>query len=88
MELLSTEDKDELLAILDNGKRIVIDGWVYSNSIFYTSHKIGGAQETVSGGVKFPMPIYQWHKKKLFAASIEGQIATVRIIMSATRYDT
>jgi hypothetical protein len=78
-ELLSTNDKAELTEALLT--RVSVDGWITGAADFTTQHKIGGATETVTSGTRFPMPVYQWHNKRLFSGS-EGQVVTIRIILS------
>jgi hypothetical protein len=88
INLLSVEDKQELMEALylngdptQNQLRVSIDGWLLSASNFYTSHKVGGAEEDVTAGIRYPMPVYQWHERRLFRG-FQGQLVTVRILLS------
>jgi hypothetical protein len=92
LDILNSADRQELLeAMYDGGNqtskrvRVAVDGWIYSSSDFYTSHKIGGAEETITPGTRYPMPVYQWVKKRLFCG-VEGQQVTVRVLLSVN-YD-
>jgi hypothetical protein len=93
IDFLEAADKQELIeALFKNGDvnevkiRVAVDGWLLSSQPFYTMHKVGGAQETIEAGLRYPMPVYQWFRKRLFLAGGEGQIVTVRILLSAN-YD-
>lgn len=92
LDILAPADKQELLEAMYKGGdtnaariRVAVDGWIYSSSDFYTSHKIGGATETITSGTRFPMPVYQWVRKRLFYG-VEGQQVTVRVLLSVN-YD-
>jgi len=92
LDILTPADKQELLEAMYKGGdpnaariRVAVDGWLYSSADFYTSHKIGGAEETIVTGTRFPMPVYQWVRKRLFRG-FEGQPVTVRILLSVN-YD-
>lgn len=92
LDILSPADKQELLTALykegDETKakiRISVDGWIYGSADFYTRHKIGGASELIPAGMRYPMPVYQWHRKRLFSG-VDGQQVTIRILLSAN-YD-
>jgi hypothetical protein len=91
-DLLSPADQQELLdALFKNGRtdgikiRVAVDGWLYSTSDFYTSHKTGGAEETILANTRYPMPVYQWWRKRLFRG-FGGQPVKIRILLSAN-YD-
>jgi hypothetical protein len=88
LDILSPTDKQELLDSLFKGGvqtntkiRMAVDGWLYSSSDFYTSHKVGGAEETIAAGVHYPMPVYQWFRKRLFRG-VDGQPVMIRILLS------
>jgi hypothetical protein len=91
-DLLSPADQEELLEALfkdgDSTKpkiRVAVDGWIYSSSDFFTCHKADGATETIAANVHYPMPVYQWYRKRLFYGS-GGQVVTIRFLLSAN-YD-
>jgi hypothetical protein len=94
-ELLSPADQTELReALFKNGNmtppltkyRVAVDGWIYCTTApFYTSHKVGGAEETVDINVRYPMPVFQWWRKRLFRG-FDGQLVKIRILLSA-KYD-
>lgn len=91
LDLLSPADRTELLNILyqdgdmtKNRKSTVVDGWVFSESaVIYTSHKATGAEEPIAINTKYPLPVYQFFKKRLFRGS--GTMI-IRILTSAN-YD-
>jgi hypothetical protein len=92
LDILDPADKQELLeALYTEGDitkpriRTSVDGWIYSSSDFYTVHKIGGFAETIQANVRYPMPVYQWHRKRLFYGA-NGQEVVIRILLSAS-YD-
>ena len=77
LQLLAGADQTELLtALYTNGSvneaKICssVDGWIYSSSSFLTCHKVGGAAESIAADTKYPMPVAQWHTKRLFYGSI------------------
>ncbi len=63
-------------------RRIVVDGYAYSEEDFYTSHKIGGAEELVLKTLRYPLPVHNWHRKRLFKG-VTNQVITFRILLSA-----
>ena len=88
LQLLSGSDQTELLSALYTGGDVndakicsSVDGWIYSASSFSTCHKVGGAIESIAANTKYPMPVAQWHNKRLFYGT-PGQIVTLRIILS------
>jgi hypothetical protein len=90
LDILSPADKQELLEALykdgDQSKtkvRMAVDGWIYGTADFYTSHKVGGAEETIAAGVHYPMPVYQWFRKRLFRG-FDGQPVKIRILLSVS----
>ncbi len=92
LDILSSNDRQELLNNMYSGGaigtrpiRVAVDGWLYGDADFYTSHKIGGAEELIEVNTRFPMPVHQWVKKRLFRGT-NGQVITVRVLLSAN-YD-
>jgi hypothetical protein len=92
LDILSPADKQELLdALYKNGDqtkqrlRVAVDGWIYGTADFYTCHKVGGAEETIAAGVHYPMPVYQWFRKRLFRG-FDGQLVKIRVLLSVN-YD-
>jgi hypothetical protein len=88
-DCLTPADQTELLQYLypdgDSSKprkRIVVDGYAYSEEDFLTSHKIGGAEELVLKTLRYPLPVHNWYRKRLFKG-VALQVITFRIILSA-----
>lgn len=91
-DILSADDQTELLeALFKDGDvngvkiRVAVDGWIYSSADFMTCHKSGGATETITANTRYPMPVYQWWRKRLFSGT-DGQVVIIRILLSVN-YD-
>ena len=71
-DLMDQTMKDELKTVHDGELMMldVLDGYIYSEATaFFTSHKVGGAEEPFAPQTYSYFPFLDWHKKVLVRAA-------------------
>lgn len=89
-DALSSTDKQELLdALFDKNhpgrqNKVVVDGWMTSNSPFLVAHRPDGiAFEAVAPKERYPMPFADWYIKAYIKRTLTtDQQITIRILTS------